>query len=482
MRIYSILIGVLFFGMQRTLLAQTGTPGMGEVVSLRAYFMNAAFASTSMLKRSDFASGFEFEYALPVSSRLDLTFPVRTGKAFFPARQSGSWNEGLLFSSEVQLHLRYYPYGAGVNVFLLGGTGVVVQDFTTARLVFPLGAGLDLRISSPLYFSAQGAYQASLKQAENQLVLSAGIKLIPDYDSAEALKLKRRKAAREDRDLDGVPDTVDDCPDRFGPAHLSGCPDTDSDGFPDVVDNCPDAAGPVQGCPDADRDGIPDKDDACPLEIGTAERNGCPIRDRDADGVLDTQDACPDEPGRVEAGGCPDQDQDGVADKQDDCPELPGTLQTAGCPDTDGDGVADKSDRCPFTAGAPDKAGCPDITPEEQALLDHAKYAVQFQPESELLKQASYAVLDQLVELMRKYPDFELWIRVHTDDTGSAERNQKRSEQRAKACYEYFISRGIGPRRLRYEGLGNSTPIADHKTTAGRNLNRRIEFLLSPRN
>jgi len=88
----------------------------------------------------------------------------------------------------------------------------------------------------------------------------------------------------KDRDGDGIPDDVDQCPDE----------PEDKDGFEDG-DGCPD--------PDNDKDGIPDKEDACPNEPGPKEFDGCP--DRDLDEVPDNVDKCPDVPGPAENEGCP---------------------------------------------------------------------------------------------------------------------------------------------------------------------------------
>lgn len=96
---------------------------------------------------------------------------------------------------------------------------------------------------------------------------------------------------------------------------------------------------------DRDVDGIPDGYDACPDEAGSKKRRGCPDpRDTDGDGIVDG-DACPDEPGAnyedPDANGCPDRDNDHVADPVDACPTEPGSGD--GCPEmarlADGDFV-----------------------------------------------------------------------------------------------------------------------------------------------
>ena len=302
-----------------------------------------------------------------------------------------------------------------------------------------------------------------------------------------------------DSDLDGVADGEDRCPDTYGT--INGCPDSDGDGFSDNEDDCPTEAGRWNGCPDSDFDGVADKDDKCPDDPGSIEFDGCPdsIVDSDGDGFTDNKDGCPNESGPVN--GCPDKDNDGVADKDDPCPNDGGTLN--GCPDLDGDGIADKDDPCPRAKGefngcpdsdgdsVPDNLdkcpnsqgtvannGCPEIKQEVRERLSFAMKAVQFETGSATLKTESYAVLDEIHGFMKEYPDTKLTISGHTDNVGDEGRNLTLSTDRAKACYDYFIFRGMSSSRLRFMGFGESRPMAENTTAEGRELNRRVEFVL----
>ncbi len=284
-----------------------------------------------------------------------------------------------------------------------------------------------------------------------------------------------------DDDNDGIPNDQDRCPQLPGSLALNGCPDADGDGIVDIDDLCPQQPGTPEmgGCPDTDADGIPDNEDACPDQAGLLSLQGCPLQDRDHDGIADDQDRCPDEAGTKATGGCPDADNDTFADKDDLCPQVPGTQK--GCPDTDGDGVFDHLDNCPSTPGSALNYGCPEIEKADRERLDFAAQAVQFETGKATLKAQSYAILDEVVAILKKYPDYEVIIRGHTDNTGSPQANLLLSEERAKSCYEYLVARGIEPERLRYEGVGEREPIADNQTEEGRRLNRRVEFKLIPR-
>ncbi len=91
------------------------------------------------------------------------------------------------------------------------------------------------------------------------------------------------------------------------------------------------------GClPDRDGDGVPDMVDDCPDLKGIPALNGC--NDRDGDKVLDHEDDCPDEPGLIRLKGCPDKglgdrDGDGTKDKDDLCPDVKGPKENRGCPE-----------------------------------------------------------------------------------------------------------------------------------------------------
>ncbi|MBQ6046556.1 MAG: PD40 domain-containing protein [Bacteroidales bacterium] len=92
------------------------------------------------------------------------------------------------------------------------------------------------------------------------------------------------------------------------------------------------------------------------------------------------------------------------------------------------------------------------------------------------LKPESTIEMDKLVKLMNENPKMRVMLEGHTDDVGSDAANQKLSENRAKAVYDYLIEKGIAQSRLEYKGYGESKPIADNSTEEGRAQNRRTVF------
>jgi len=253
--------------------------------------------------------------------------------------------------------------------------------------------------------------------------------------------------------------------------------DMDGDGIKDSKDLCPEVFGleEFDGCPDTDGDGIPDKDDLCPNEAGLPEFNGCP--DTDGDGIPDKDDLCPNEPGLPEFNGCPDSDGDGVPDKDDLCPDVPGLVEYQGCPDSDGDGVPDNIDRCPNEPGPASNNGCPlPVVIPVKVIPDFLWKDLEFNINSSTIKKDSYDELDEITEIMKKYPDANFTIHGYTDITGPADFNLKLSKERANSVKEYFTKKGINANRLEATGFGIKDPIAPNDTQEGRIQNRRVEI------
>ena len=285
-----------------------------------------------------------------------------------------------------------------------------------------------------------------------------------------------------DKDGDGVADYLDECPDVAGTKALKGCPDRDGDGIADKDDSCPDVAGlaAFKGCPDSDGDGIADKDDRCPDLKGSAELKGCP--DSDKDGIADLDDKCPNTIAgyKVDATGCPmDNDKDGIVNEEDACPDKAGNIAMKGCPDTDGDGVADNEDRCPDVKGTIANKGCPEIAVADIKKITQIASKIFFETNSDVLKVASLAQLDELAEILKRYEAANLLIEGHADSQGDDAFNLTLSQKRTESVKTYLMEKGIMESRLTGTGYGESRPIADNNTALGRAKNRRVELKTS---
>ncbi len=238
---------------------------------------------------------------------------------------------------------------------------------------------------------------------------------------------------------------------------------------------------------DKDSDGVPNKLDKCPDTAGPAGNNGCPWGDKDNDGVKDNDDACIDVAGAAGNEGCPwgDKDNDGVLDNVDNCVDVAGPIENNGCPweDADNDGVFDKDDKCVNEAGTVANNGCPevvekDITPDVEKTLNSYAKTILFDHARSSIKAESIEVLNDIVALIKEYPKANFVIEGHTDSSGSNTTNQRLSKSRATSIRDFLVENGIDTNRLGVIGYGESKPVASNKTSAGRQLNRRVEINL----
>ena len=95
-----------------------------------------------------------------------------------------------------------------------------------------------------------------------------------------------------------------------------------------------------------------------------------------------------------------------------------------------------------------------------------------------ILPQSEQAMAD-LAEFLLLNPSVTIHITGHTDAVGSDEANQILSEGRANAVRADLIKRGVAPERMTAEGKGEREFVADNDTEEGRQLNRRVEFVIT---
>ncbi|WGQ09592.1 OmpA family protein [Pedobacter gandavensis] len=112
--------------------------------------------------------------------------------------------------------------------------------------------------------------------------------------------------------------------------------------------------------------------------------------------------------------------------------------------------------------------------PEEKASFNFSN--VQFEFNSDVLKTASFEILDQVVSQMKKSPDVVLTIHGNSSTEGSAAHNMSLSVDRANAVKSYLVNAGISGTKLKIKGHGATNPVTSNATEEGRALNRRVEF------
>ncbi len=103
-------------------------------------------------------------------------------------------------------------------------------------------------------------------------------------------------------------------------------------------------------------------------------------------------------------------------------------------------------------------------------------YGLYFDTAKDTLKPASEATLQQVLGVLNADPALRLVVAGHTDSEGEDAYNQRLSEQRAEAVMQWLTGKGVDAARLTSEGLGESRPVADNGSDAGRALNRRVQL------
>lgn len=114
------------------------------------------------------------------------------------------------------------------------------------------------------------------------------------------------------------------------------------------------------------------------------------------------------------------------------------------------------------------------------AILVNLPDGVTFDVGSYTIKPAFRDTLNTVADSLQQYPDSLVDVYGHTDSTGSDSFNQRLSEQRAQAVANYMTSRGVNSARIRWQGFGETAPIADNATAEGRARNRRVEIKIIP--
>ena len=273
----------------------------------------------------------------------------------------------------------------------------------------------------------------------------------------------------------------------------------------------PQAAGiSAPGRNDHDGDGIPNSVDACPDEAEDKDdfqdEDGCADGDNDGDGIADDEDDCALEPedkdGFKDGDGCPERDNesDGVPDASDKCPndseDIDGFEDDDGCPDedNDGDGMKDAADKCPNDAETvntfEDDDGCPDVRastgPEERPdRIDLKGQTISFDKQNKLTA-AGKTLLTQAAAII-KNRKLNIRIEVHvalgTKALAAAaikaqkQRDKQVALQRARAIQDFLVGLGVTPAQLQAVGIGSDRPLGTAAPTDP--INDRVDLIKS---
>lgn len=87
-------------------------------------------------------------------------------------------------------------------------------------------------------------------------------------------------------------------------------------------------------------------------------------------------------------------------------------------------------------------------------------------------------MLQQVVDAVVRNNVKKITVEGHTDNRGDKATNQALSEARARAVSDYLVAQGVEQSRVDAVGFGDAKPIAPNLTARGRELNRRVEFIV----
>ncbi|AMR27199.1 hypothetical protein A0257_08875 [Hymenobacter psoromatis] len=111
------------------------------------------------------------------------------------------------------------------------------------------------------------------------------------------------------------------------------------------------------------------------------------------------------------------------------------------------------------------------------AAEGHVALYLNFDPDKATLRPAAQPVLAEVRTLLTQSPELRLAVQGHTDNTSTPAHNQQLSEARAQAVVAALTAQGIAASRLSASGFGQTKPLADNATEAGRAQNRRVELV-----
>lgn len=157
-----------------------------------------------------------------------------------------------------------------------------------------------------------------------------------------------------------------------------------------------------------------------------------------------------------------DEDEDGVFDRRDRCPSTP-------------KGVSVQHNGCPLAKYPEAPAAEAPATGDEVIVLSDLG-EVLFAVNSDELTDGARAILNSVAERLKGAEVLGIEVTGHTDSSGAETYNQRLSERRARSVADYLIVQGVAADKLSTRGSGESQPVADNGSNAGRAQNRRVEI------
>lgn len=117
--------------------------------------------------------------------------------------------------------------------------------------------------------------------------------------------------------------------------------------------------------------------------------------------------------------------------------------------------------------------------PTDRGLVLTLGSDVLFDLDKYELREGAKRTIDRIAEFLMEYEGRQVMVEGFTDSTGARDYNLRLSERRANSVSDALVERGVQADRVRTRGFGLDYPVASNDTQAGRQLNRRVEVIIS---
>lgn len=115
----------------------------------------------------------------------------------------------------------------------------------------------------------------------------------------------------------------------------------------------------------------------------------------------------------------------------------------------------------------------------ESGLVANLKSDLLFDVNSADIRATTGTNVDQIAQILKKYPENNLAVEGHTDADGTEAYNMALSQKRAQAVAAKLISNGVPAQHVVSQGMGEGRPVADNRSPAGKARNRRVELVIT---
>ncbi len=122
------------------------------------------------------------------------------------------------------------------------------------------------------------------------------------------------------------------------------------------------------------------------------------------------------------------------------------------------------------------------VTRDGEQIYLNMPGSLTFQTNSSDIQGSFYSVLNSVSQVLKEFNNSNVDVTGHTDSVGDDNYNQQLSERRAWSVANYLTAQGLDASRLHVVGYGERYPVTSNDTEQGKQMNRRVEVQIKPRN